>query len=725
MLLQRGPLGGTRIPAHDGAEGPGQPGVVVARRLAEDLLGEHPGRLHESRVVEGDERLQRRVGARSLGGTFLPARRVEQGEHRVQRRPAPEGVKTPAILLLPGGVGPAPVLVAALVEVARLVRHHARPADLLAQEAGDRQGVVPHLLGADPEPRRPVQQAVVRVGIGDRPVEGGRLPIGVRQGDLADQSLHIPTRLHEVDRQPVEQFGVGGVIALGAEIAERFDDAGAEHLGPNPVDEHPGRQRMLLRHQPPGQVEPGGLLPGQGPVSRGFQFRERGRHPPADFLALLEEIATKQDERLAGLRHLLGDQRVRDGVFGVGLQLRRRVDLLLQFVKLRLGAGVNVAQVMVADRLGVCRGALGLFDFQRGLHVAGQFGVGLRELFPSFEGSQVALVGGNRPDAGSIVIHGAVHLGEGHPADLGADGQADLLAGDLQANPFAGLGQRAHLAMVDAIGRAGQEALVLAPVGPVFPGAVVPLQHHRLRRVLGIQEDVGEQDILGRGHRQRFGRPHEKTLVQSGPMPAQRFLAGLHRGVDKRPAAFFPAALGDGVVHPDQILRFRRFDGRGLGLLVLGGRQGVGHFLLDALAGRLGGGDGFFLLGVRHFQQRRQRGAVVAAGHRFLDTGKEGEELVILLVRDRVVLVRVALGTAKRQAHPGLAEGVGAVDVVANHKLFRVGAALLVEAGVAVEPGRDFLLVGRVRQQVAGQLLDRELVKGLVGVERLDHIVPP
>ena len=50
-------------------------------------------------------------------------------------------------------------------------------------------------------------------------------------------------------------------------------------------------------------------------------------------------------------------------------------------------------------------------------------------------------------------------------------------------------------------------------------------------------------------------------------------------------------------------------------------------------------------------------------------------------------------------------------------ELLVVGAALGVGQRVAVEGGGDELVVGRVGQQVAGQLFDGELVERLVRVE--------
>ena len=102
---------------------------------------------------------------------------------------------------------------------------------------------------------------------------------------------------------------------------------------------------------------------------------------------------------------------------------------------------------------------------------------------------------------------------------------------------------------------------------------------------------------------------------------------------------------------------------------------------------------------------------------------EEGEELVILLLADRVVLVAVALGTAHRQSHPDLGGRVDAVLDGRDAELLVVGPTLVVGQGVAMECGRQELVLGGAGQQVAGQLLRGETVVGHVGVERVDHPV--
>ena len=93
------------------------------------------------------------------------------------------------------------------------------------------------------------------------------------------------------------------------------------------------------------------------------------------------------------------------------------------------------------------------------------------------------------------------------------------------------------------------------------------------------------------------------------------------------------------------------------------------------------------------------------------------EHPVVVALADRVELVIVALGALHGQAQHGLADGVHAVEHGLHAELLWVGPALFVDHRVAQEAGSDALLLGRVRQQVARDLLDHEAVIGHVRVE--------
>ena len=102
---------------------------------------------------------------------------------------------------------------------------------------------------------------------------------------------------------------------------------------------------------------------------------------------------------------------------------------------------------------------------------------------------------------------------------------------------------------------------------------------------------------------------------------------------------------------------------------------------------------------------------------------QEGEEPVVLLLGDRVVLVRMALGALDGQAEDALADGVHAVEHGLHAELLGVDAPFLVDHRVAEEAGGDDLVLRGARQLVAGDLLDDEPVVGQVAVQGVDHPV--
>ena len=72
-------------------------------------------------------------------------------------------------------------------------------------------------------------------------------------------------------------------LALNAEILGRLDQAGAEVVLPDPVDDHAGRERVLRRNQPRSQAQPIAL----GPVGSGGKRRGHAR---LDLLALVGHV---------------------------------------------------------------------------------------------------------------------------------------------------------------------------------------------------------------------------------------------------------------------------------------------------------------------------------------------------------------------------------------------------------------------------------------------------
>jgi hypothetical protein len=98
-------------------------------------------------------------------------------------------------------------------------------------------------------------------------------------------------------------------------------------------------------------------------------------------------------------------------------------------------------------------------------------------------------------------------------------------------------------------------------------------------------------------------------------------------------------------------------------------------------------------------------------------------KLEVFVERERVVLVRVALGARHGGAHPDGEGRVDAIDDGDGAEFLIVRAALGIVHRVPMEAGGVQLIGGRVGQKIAGHLLDRELVERHVAVERIDHVI--
>src|SRR5262245_29452734 len=84
------------------------------------------------------------------------------------------------------------------------------------------------------------------------------------------------------------------------------------------------------------------------------------------------------------------------------------------------------------------------------------------------------------------------------------------------------------------------------------------------------------------------------------------------------------------------------------------------------------------------------------------------EELVELLLTDRVVFVVVAAGATYRQTQPYGAQRIGAIHDLLDSKLLLVDTALSIRQRVAAKSGSYFLVHVSIRQEISSQLLDRK-----------------
>ena len=102
---------------------------------------------------------------------------------------------------------------------------------------------------------------------------------------------------------------------------------------------------------------------------------------------------------------------------------------------------------------------------------------------------------------------------------------------------------------------------------------------------------------------------------------------------------------------------------------------------------------------------------------------EKSEQPVVLHLRNRIVLVIVALRATKRQPKHHLAGGGDAVVDRIDPELLTIDTALGVDLRIAVKPGGDPLGKRGFREHVTCKLLDHEPVEWQVAIERLDHPV--
>ena len=100
----------------------------------------------------------------------------------------------------------------------------------------------------------------------------------------------------------------------------------------------------------------------------------------------------------------------------------------------------------------------------------------------------------------------------------------------------------------------------------------------------------------------------------------------------------------------------------------------------------------------------------------FVGVVQEGEQPVVLGVGDRVELVGMTLGALDGQPEHRLANAVEAIEHLRHAELLGHDGPFFVDHAVAEEAGGDQLILRGMGQEVAGDLLDQELVVGHVGV---------
>ena len=97
---------------------------------------------------------------------------------------------------------------------------------------------------------------------------------------------------------------------------------------------------------------------------------------------------------------------------------------------------------------------------------------------------------------------------------------------------------------------------------------------------------------------------------------------------------------------------------------------------------------------------------------------EERVESEVILLRERVKFVVVALGATDGEAEERTAKRGDAIHHRLDAELLGIDAALLVDLSVAIETGGNFLCGRGLREEIAGELFDDELVVGLILIQR-------
>ena len=72
--------------------------------------------------------------------------------------------------------------------------------------------------------------------------------------DALHQALNVPAILNELDRQPVQQFGMTGKFSLSAKVRAGLDQSDPEELLPETIDCDSGSEGIFRINQPLSEI---------------------------------------------------------------------------------------------------------------------------------------------------------------------------------------------------------------------------------------------------------------------------------------------------------------------------------------------------------------------------------------------------------------------------------------------------------------------------------------
>ena len=511
-------------------------------------------------------------------------------------------------------------------------------------------------------------------------------------------------------------------LALGAEVVARLYQTDAEELLPQAVHLHASGERMLLAHEPLGEVEAGVAI----------LFRQRwknGRCAVGYLVFGFVILAAFHDEALTRLRKIGhdeggGDEILQRLLFGLQRQLfgPHAIDEFTSALAL-------VFKPPFLQALHLCfRPFGGFFAAHERLQIIRQsFDAATLVLLDPHLPRPLRIFGGIDPGTHRevIPIHRASKLSEGITSDFDAWFEAELIGGDFELHPLAGFRQHAHTHSLRGAHLAKGDRTFLAPHGAVIPACGVKLKHDSLRWALRVEvalhaDFAVRRDLVAAACGEEILRHAGGSAFQG--LGAAEDLTFLFRDKFRRLASH--AEIGSGgksILEPYRLTRLhgrRRRERGGIGVVEFGdgfaelGLRGGDVFVV---AGEL-----LRLLGCAQTKGRR-REEDIPIHRRIGGAVEEGIQRIKFLLRDGIKLVIVTHGAACGQAHPHGHRGIRAVHGVAIDELLIDAAAFAGGDVAAIEARGDLLILRGIRQEIAGELPDGELIKREVLIEGTHH----
>ncbi len=137
----------------------------------------------------------------------------------------------------------------------RNFRINARAVHFQVQLPVDGQDRIANFLGTEPPHVEVREQIVGRIRGQSLFAATRRHLIRAGEHDQPVQRLEPPARLDQFAGQPIEQLRMRRRRAQVAEIVRRTDDAAAEMMLPDAIGHHPGRELVVRRSEPIGQLQ--------------------------------------------------------------------------------------------------------------------------------------------------------------------------------------------------------------------------------------------------------------------------------------------------------------------------------------------------------------------------------------------------------------------------------------------------------------------------------------